>query len=371
MTPNKYVALLLVSCALALGAVLVAVDSPLTGRPLTRIAANSLADRTDETGLRVHAIEGRGNNTQVSFIRAGDPMPLQPIFINRCSPSRCLDQLSAALWIRDVHLEIADHIFKTFDGCGLRPIAVPKISLSWATVQTFDQRPVGKVFDLGATVLLDTAHIDADPAKLLELAEPCLIKLVREPTDNPGWQMVTDDVSIVFRSVPLVNDHIPPIERPVLEFGPYNDLGGEGSVVKKYGQTIEYRLAMSGDQIVADPPSIWTHPAVAENHIRIALKPSLLAWLAETAPDRNTDDLAFMASDVQAVDGSTNLGRLFIEVTDSRTSEPAIVAALIDLEMLGSEAWHPEGFELVAAFGMESAVDVPQFVFDLEDLPDE
>lgn len=371
MTPNKYVALLLVSCALALGAVLVAVDSPLIGRPLTRIAANSLADRTVETGLRVHAIEGRGNNTQVSFIRAGDAMPLQSIFVNRCSPSRCLDQLSASLWRRDVHLEIASHIFMIFDGCGLRPIAIPEISLPWATVQTFDQRPVGKVFGLRATVLLDAAHIEADPTKLLELAKTCLTKLVQEPTDNPGWHMVTDDVSVVFRSVPLANDYIQPIERPVLELGPYDNRGGEGAAVNKYGQTIECRLAMSGDQIVADPPLIWAHPAVAENHIRIALKPSLLAWLAETAQGRNTDDLAFMASDVQAVDGSTNLSRIFIEVIDSRTSESAIVAALIDLEMLGSEAWHPERFELVAAFGMESAVDVPQFLFDLEDPPDE
>ncbi|WP_299631877.1 hypothetical protein [uncultured Roseobacter sp.] len=366
MTPNRYISLLILSAVLITGGILVATDSALTGRVLTRVEATHLADRTDEPGLAIHAIEGRGDHTRVSFIRADDPVPLAPLLIKRCDASRCLRELVTSLWARDVQREIADHILKTFDRCGLAPIAVPEIALRWGTNPRTQERPVGESLDLDATLLLDAAQIEGDIAGFETLARTCMKKLTQAPTDNPGWALITDDVAIVLRALPLAAGHVPPQERPVLHPGPYVGQRHDGSPVRKYGPTIEYRLAIENGRMTARPTSISVPPAMKENHIRVALKQPLLAWLAETRPDRGADGFTFRAGDAQAVDGSAHLGRIFVEVTDTQTSEPAVVAALVDLETLRAE-----GFELVSEFGFEPVIDVPSLHFDLEDLPDE
>lgn len=370
MTSAKYRAILLLSGILVIGALLVATDSTLTGRVLTRIEANRLADQTGEAGLHIHAIEGRGNNTEVRFIRAGDPVPLAPLKIRRCSPSRCLSTLSSALWGRDVQHEVAVHMLETFDQCGLPPIALPEINLLWGTNGISDQRPLGESLDLNATVLLASAQVEDDTDGFQTLAKACMTRLLQDPTDNPGWHLITDDVSLVLLSVPLITDHVPPAAPPVLEFGPYRK-GSDGSLIRKYGHTIEFHLTAKEGTITAGPLSISAPPNMKENHIRTALKPPLLAWLAEIKPHRAAGDFVFRASETEMVDQAAGLARIFVEVTDNRTSEPAIVIALFDLGSLGSPSWQPNGFELVADFGFEPAVDVPFLPFDLEDLPDE
>lgn len=371
MTYRKYGLITLLSCVLILGSTLVATDSPLAGRVLTRIEAHRLIDHVGEATLELHAIEGRAEETRVIFSRVGDPVPLEPIFIKKCSQLQCAQDLSTALWSRDAQYEIADHIFDTFDKCGLPPIAIPKINLPWFKARSYDQRPIGRIFDLRATVFLDTVQIDDDISGFQETADACVRTIIRAPTENPGWALVTDNVGFDFIAQPLLSGLPRPSVRPVLERGPYIPTSGSGTTIKKYGRTVNYELIIDRDQTIRSLLTTTEHPALAGNDIRVALKQPLADWLKVVEPDRKTADLSFKSSQVQDVAGSEGMGRMFVEITDHATSEMAIVTALFELETVGQEAWQPLGFEFVAEFGRESAFDAPPMRFDLEELPNE
>ncbi|WP_299775147.1 hypothetical protein [uncultured Tateyamaria sp.] len=328
-------------------------------------------DRFNEADLKLHAINGRGEKTQVIFSRVGDPVPLEPIYVNVCPYVHCTHDLSAALWSRDVQYEIADHLFNSFDKCGLPPIAIPEINLPWVKAQSHDQRPVGRIFDLRAKVLLDAADIDDDVSRFQEGAEACVRTLMQEPTENPGWALITNNVGFEITSLPLLSAIERPAVRPVLEEGPYASKRDGDSAIKNYGRTVHYHLIIDGDQTIKSLLTTSEHPALADHEIRVALKQPLTAWLREVEPDRTTSGFLFKASNLQEVPGSDEMGRMFIEITDPTTSETAVVVASISFEAVEQEARQPLGFELVVEFGRESVLDVPPTHFDLEQLPNE
>lgn len=260
MLSQKHRFVALTCIILVLGGVLIATDSPLAGRVLIRIEAHRLMDRFNEAGLELHSIEGRGDKTKLIFARAGDQIPLEPIFINVCSHGPCSWDLSAALWSRDVQYEIADHILKTFDECGLPPIAVPKIILPWFKAQSYDQRPVGQVFDLRATILLDTADIDDDVSRFQEIAENCVKTLRQQPTENSGWALVTENVGLRITALPLLSDLPRPSVRPVLELGPYRPTRNGGTAIQKVGRTVHFHLVLEGEETFVSRLTVSDHP---------------------------------------------------------------------------------------------------------------
>lgn len=351
--------------------VLVATDSPLAGRVLTRIEAHRLMDRFDEVALELHSIVGRGEETKIVFLRAGDPAPLEPVLVNTCARSECVAELSAALWSRDVQHEIADHIFNTFDECGLPLIAIPKIILPWHKARSYEQRPVGQIFRLRTTMFLNAADIDADVSKFQRTAENCVQTLRQRRTENPGWALVTEDVGFTMRALPLRDDLPLPAVRPVLDSGPYIPARLGGTAFKEYGRTVNFELVLEGDETFKSLLTVSEHPALADQDIRVALKQPLISWLREIAPDRNAEAFSFKASDMQEVPGSEGMGRLFVTIADPDTSTTAIVAALIYPETVGQDAWQPAGFEVVAEFGHETVLDTPPMHFDLDELPNE
>lgn len=371
MLSRRYRFAVLLCSVVVLVGVLVATDSPLAGRVLTRIEAHRLMDRFDEVSLELHSIEGRGEETKIVFSRVGDPIPLEPIFVNACPYVYCTHDLSAALWSRDVQYEIADHIFDTFDECGLPPIAIPKIILPWYKAQSYDRRPVGQIFRLRTTIFLDAADIDDDVSRFQSTAENCVKTLRRQPVKNPGWALVTEDVRFTITALPLRDDLQRPAVRPVLDSGPYSPASLGGTAIKKYGRTVNFELILEGEETYKSLVRVSEHPALADQDIRVALKQPLIGWLREIAPDRNAEAFSFKASDMQEVPGSEGMGRLFVTVADPDTSKTAIVVALIDSETIGQDEWQPAGFEVVAEFGHEAVLDTPPMHFDLEELPNE
>ncbi|WP_299652641.1 hypothetical protein [uncultured Tateyamaria sp.] len=371
MFSRRYRFAVLLCSVVVLVGFLVATDSPLAGRVLTRIEAHRLMDRFDEVALELHSIEGRGEKTKLVFLRAGDPVPLEPVLVNACARSECLSELSAALWSRDVQHEIADHIFDTFDECGLPPIAIPKIIMPWQKARSYDQRPVGQIFKLRTTVFLDTADIDADVSRFQRTAENCVQTLRKRPTENPGWALVTEDVGFTITALPLRDDLPRPAVRPVLDPGPYIPAKPGGTPIKEYGRTVNFELIVEGEETHKSLLTVSEHPALADQDIRVALKQPLIGWLREIAPDRNAEAFSFKASDMQEVPGSEGMGHLFVTVADPDTSKTAIVVALIESETIGQDEWQPAGFEVVAEFGQEAVLDTPPMHFDLEELPNE
>ncbi|GGX58031.1 hypothetical protein GCM10007385_28220 [Tateyamaria omphalii] len=260
MHNQKYRIIAPTCIALALGGVLIATDSPFSGRLLTRIEAHRLMDRFSETRLELRSIEGRGEKTRIILSRVGDPVPLEPIFVNACPYIHCTHDLSAALWSRDVQHEIANYIFDTFDECGLPPIAIPKITLPWNKAQSYDRRPVGQIFNLRTTIFVDTADIDDDVSQFQTKAENCVKALQRQPTENPGWALVTEDVGFTIKALPLRDDLRRPAVRPVLHPGPYIPTRDGGTAIRKVGRTIHFHLVLEGEETFLSRLTVSEHP---------------------------------------------------------------------------------------------------------------
>ncbi len=334
---------IVVAGLVGLAGVMIATDSSLAGRPLTRFEAIRLADQTGADDLQIHSITGRGDDTEVRFIRAGDAIPLPPIEVHSCSPTRCLRDLSMQLWVREAQYAIADAMRGAFAECGLPPIAIPRIWLLFGDTLWSHRRPPPGTLDLEATLAMDATAIGADIDAFRRRTEMCVQTLVQSASENPGWQLLSDDVSIELELITLAEDQIRPSQPPVLEWGPYR--GAAKSPVNGADLTYVQTVALNDGEPSSDRTRATADFSLQET-IRAAAMPELVRWFADNAPGRALDDFVRMEPEMLVVGPSPTTMRILLQVTDAPTGEQAIVAVTYDIHTENAS-----DIALVADFG--------------------